>query len=140
MMLDPEFQQFVRRAVKHSAGGRGESGGSEQSSRPDAHRLFSQNLDRTVGAAMREGIAPDSPRAAEVVDRLLGGPGPERSAAVRARIGARLDAGVDGRLEHNRRLPAIMRGRQPPTPRTAAYTWLADAIDAGAGPRSAVRR
>jgi DNA-binding transcriptional MerR regulator len=78
MMLDPEFQQFARRAVEHSAGGRGESGGTGQSSRPDAHRLFSQNLDRTVGAAMREGIAPDSPRAAEVVDRLLGGPGPER--------------------------------------------------------------
>jgi DNA-binding transcriptional MerR regulator len=140
LLRDPEFQQFARRAVEHSAGGGGETGGPRPSSEPDAHRLFARKLDRTVGAALREGVAPDSPRAAEVVDRLLDTPGPERRAAVRARIRARLAAGIDGRLEHYRRLLAIMQGQQPPTPRAAAYTWLADAIDAGTAPESAAQR
>ena len=130
MMLDPQFQQFARRAVERSAAGRGEARGTERGPQPDPHSVFAQNLDRTVGAALREGIAPDSPAAAEVVDRLLDNRGPERRAAVRTRIRAQLDAGIDGRLERYRRLLAILQGRQPPTPRTAAWTWLADAIDA----------
>ena len=132
MVLDPEFQRFARRAVEQSAAARGRAEGTGQEPRPDSHRLFSENLDRTVGAALRDGVAPDSPRAAEVVDRLLGTPGPERRAAVLARVRTRLDAGVDGRLERYRRLLAVLQEQQPPTPREAAYTWLADALDAGA--------
>ena len=135
MMLDPQFQQFARRAVEHNASGLGGVSGT----RPDTHSVFAENLDRTVGAALRDGIAPDSPAAAEVVDRLLDNPGPERRAAVRTRIRAQLDAGIDGRLERYRRLLAILQGQQPPTPRTAAWTWLAEAIDAGAGPEAIER-
>ncbi|MEV5711583.1 hypothetical protein [Actinoallomurus sp. NPDC052274] len=113
------------------------TGGAGQSSQPDRHRLFAQNLDRTIGAAVREGVEPGSPRAAEVVDRLLGDPRPERRTAVRDRLRARLDAGIDERLEHYRRLLAMMQGRQPSFPRAALYAWLADALDAGADPRPA---
>ncbi len=135
MTRDPEFQRVARRAVEQSAGASGAGANPEL----DRHRLFAQNLDRTVGAAMREGVAPDSPRAAEVVDRLLGDPGPERRTAVRDRLRAQLDAGIDGRLERYRRLLAIMHGRQPASPRAALYAWLADAIDAGAAPQPAER-
>lgn len=136
---DPEFQRVARRAMERSGGGvgGGAGGGAGQNGEPDRHRMFAQNLDRTVGAAMREGVEPDSPRAAEVVDRLLGNPGPERRTAVRDRLRAQLDAGIDGRLEHYRRLLAIMQGQQPPSPRAPLYAWLADAIDAGADPRPA---
>ena len=116
--------------MERSAAGRGEADGTGRDSQPDPHSVFARSLDRTVGAALREGIAPDSPAAAEVVDRLLDHPGPERRAAVRARIRAQLDAGIDGRLERYRRLLAILQDQQPPTPRTAAWSWLADAIDA----------
>ncbi|WP_042381493.1 hypothetical protein [Streptacidiphilus melanogenes] len=64
-----------------------------------------------------------------MVDRLLDDPGPERRAAVRARLRAQLDAGVDDRLERYRRLLAVMQGQQPPTSRVAAYTWLAEALE-----------
>ncbi|MGW0581078.1 helix-turn-helix domain-containing protein [Streptomyces sp. NPDC002920] len=132
MMQDPVFQQMTRRAMEQSTGGHPETSGTGQNSEPARHRLFAQNLDRTIGAAMREGVEPDSPRAAEVVDRLLGDPGPERRTAVRDRLRAHLDAGIDERLEHYRRLLAVMHGQQPPSPRAALYAWLADAIDAGA--------
>lgn len=135
MVQDPEFEQVVRRAMEQSTSGQAKAGGAGQSSESDRHRMFAENLDRTIGAAMREGVEPDSPRAAEVVDRLLGYPGSERRTAVRDRLRARLDAGIDERLEHYRRLLAIMHGQQPPSPRAALYAWLADAIDAGAGPQ-----
>ena len=130
MLQDPEFQQVARRAVEQSSGGQASTGAAGQRPEPDRHGLFAQNLDRTIGAAMRAGIEPDSPRAAEVVDRLFGNPVPERRAAVRDRLRAHLDAGVDDRLERYRRLLAVMQGQQPPSPRAALYAWLADAIDA----------
>lgn len=135
MVRDPQFQQVARRAMEQSTGGRAKTAGAGANPEPDRHGLFAQNLERTVGAAMREGVEPDSPRAAEVVGLLLGDPGPERRTAVRDRLRARLEAGIDDRLEHYRRLLAIMHGRQPAPPRAALYAWLADAIDAGAGPR-----
>jgi DNA-binding transcriptional MerR regulator len=120
MTRDREFQQAARRALESSL--------DTQHTEPDRHRLFAQSLDGTVGAALRDGLAPDAPGAAEVVDRLLDHPGPERRAAVRARLRAQLDAGVDDRLERYRRLLAIIQGQQPPMSRAAAYTWLAEAL------------
>ncbi|MEV6007108.1 MerR family transcriptional regulator [Streptomyces sp. NPDC051976] len=140
MVRDPRFQQMARRAMEQSTGGRAKGGGAGPSAGPDRHRLFAENLDRTIGAAMREGVAPDSPRAAGVVDRLLGDPLPERRTAVRNRLRAQLDAGIDDRLDRYRRLLAIMHGQEPPSPRAALYAWLADAIDAGAAPQPAVPR
>ena len=107
LVSDPDFQQLARRAVEQSATGSTAPGPGPQ---PDRHRRFAENLERTVGAALREGIAPNAPQAAAVVDRLLGGDsGPERRAAVRARVGGLLEAGFDGRLERYRQLLEIGR-------------------------------
>jgi hypothetical protein len=38
---------------------------------------------------------------------------------------------VDGRLERYRRLLAVLLDQQPPTPRAAAFSWLAAALEAG---------
>ncbi|SEG93214.1 DNA-binding transcriptional regulator, MerR family [Actinacidiphila yanglinensis] len=135
MVQDPQFQQLARRAMEQSISSPARAGGAGRHSEPDRHRRFAQNLDRTIGSAMREGIAPDSPLAAEVVDRLLGDSGPERRTAVRNRLRAHLDAGIDERLERYRRLLAVMHGQTPQSPRAALYTWLADAIDAGSDPQ-----
>ncbi|MFC1401744.1 MULTISPECIES: MerR family transcriptional regulator [Streptacidiphilus] len=143
LVSDPGFQQLARRAVQQSAVTRGtdpEPGpgtGPGTGPQPDRHSRFAESLERTVGAALREGVAPDSPRAAAVVDRLLGaGSGPERRAAVRARVGGVLEAGLDGRLERYRQLLAVLQDQQPPTSRAAVYTWLVEALDsAEAAPR-----
>ncbi|WP_042417403.1 MerR family transcriptional regulator [Streptacidiphilus anmyonensis] len=123
MTQDPAFQQFARTALESSLDA------DARNTEPDRHRLFAQSLDATVGAALRDGLAPDAPGAAEVVDRLLDNPAPEHRAAVRARLRAQLDAGVDDRLERYRRLLAVMQGTQPPLSRTVAYTWLAAALE-----------
>ena len=135
LVSDPDFQQLARRAVERSTTGSTDPGPGSGPD-PDRHRRFAESLDRTVGVALREGIAPDSPQAAAVVDGLLGDGRPERRAAVRARVGALLDAGIDGRLERYRRLLAVLQDQQQPTPRAAAYTWLVDALDAAAAPRN----
>ena len=122
LMLDPEFQQVARRSLTHSK--------PVPEGAPDPGRAFAERLDRTVGVALREGVPPGSPGAAAIVNQLLGGPGPERRAAARTRLRARLDAGIDGRLENYRRLLAVLQDQQPPTPRAAAYAWLAAALDA----------
>ncbi|MFC1440944.1 MerR family transcriptional regulator [Streptacidiphilus sp. N1-10] len=140
LVSDPGFQQLTRRAVQQSATTRTEAepgARREAGPQPDRHSRFAENLERTVGAALREGVAPDSPRAAAVVDHLLGaGSGPERRAAVRARVGGVLEAGLDGRLERYRQLLAVLQDQQPPTSRAAVYTWLVEALDsAEAAPR-----
>ncbi|SEN34992.1 helix-turn-helix domain-containing protein [Actinacidiphila rubida] len=149
LLADPEFERLARRAAEHSepgpGGGATPVSGAAPGREPDPHRRFAVNLDRTVGAALRAGVAPHSPQATEVVDRLLGHPGPERRSVVRGRVRARLDAGIDDRLERYRGLLAVMHGQEPPVSRVAAYTWLADALDAdadgdGAAPQPAGRR
>ncbi|MBC3839853.1 MerR family transcriptional regulator [Streptacidiphilus sp. 4-A2] len=131
LVQDPEFQQVARRAVARSTGTRPVGAATAQSQGPDRHEQFALNLDRTIGAALREGLPPDSLAAAEVVARLLGDATPERRTALRDRLRSHLDAGPDERLEHYRRLLAIMHGQPPKNPRTALYTWLATALDAG---------
>ncbi|MEY9872541.1 DNA-binding transcriptional MerR regulator [Streptacidiphilus sp. MAP12-33] len=121
MTRDPEFEQLARAALAASL--------DADHAGADRHRLFAENLDATVGAALRAGLAPDAPEAAEILDRLLGHPDPTRRAAVRTRLRSQLDAGVDDRLERYRRLLAVTQGGQPPTSRVAAYTWLATALE-----------
>ena len=124
LMLDPGFRQVVRRALTQSR--------PVQEGRPDPSRVFADKLDRTVGVALREGTPPDAPAAAAIVDRLLDNPDARTRASARSRLRARLDAGIDGRLENYRRLLAVLQDQQPPTPRAAAFAWLAAALDAEA--------
>ncbi len=118
LMQDQEFRRLARRAV-------------ERSSEPDRHRFFSQNLDRTVGAAMREGVEPDSrgrrpssTSCSTAPARIVAGPSATGSGP--AGRGPRRPPGA---------LPAPAGGHAgpaAPSTRSALYAWLADAIDAGA--------
>jgi len=60
LMLDPEFQQVVRRALTRSK--------PVPEGAPDPGRAFAERLDRTVGVALREGVPPESPGAAAIVN------------------------------------------------------------------------
>jgi hypothetical protein len=69
--------------------------------------------------------APDSPEAAEVVDRLLAGADATRRAAVRERLAA----GLDSQSERYHRLLAVINGEQPRPSHGSDLEWLMTAID-----------
>jgi hypothetical protein len=77
-----------------------------------------------VGQARQRGIAPDSPEAAEVVDRLVAGADPAR----RDYILERLSAGLDSQAERYRQLLAIINGQSPRPSPVPDFEWLITAI------------
>ncbi|WP_181782080.1 helix-turn-helix domain-containing protein [Pseudonocardia pini] len=77
-----------------------------------------------AGAALREGIDPASPQAAEVVERIVG-PLP---VAERAELAATIATFTDRRVERYWTLLGILNG-WPPAPRNAAaFEWFAQAL------------
>jgi hypothetical protein len=78
-----------------------------------------------VGEARKRGIAPDSPEAGQVVDRLLDG----ADAARRTYVRDRLEAGLDSQSERYHHLLAVINERQPHPSRTPDLEWLIAAID-----------
>ncbi|WP_395106170.1 hypothetical protein [Actinomadura sp. SCN-SB] len=75
-----------------------------------------------VGPAREAGVAPGSPQAAEVVDRLLG-PSADREAVLE-----RLEASSAPAMERYWRLLAIVAGKPVPPSRSADFAWLAEAL------------
>jgi hypothetical protein len=73
-----------------------------------------------VGEARERGIAPDSPEAAQVIDRLLAGADPGR----REYILERLSAGTDSQADRYRQLLAIINGQPPPPSPVPDFEWL----------------
>lgn len=67
----------------------------------------------------------ESPEAAEVVDKLLGG----ADAARRAYIRERLAAGVDSQSDRYHQLLAVINGQPPRPARAPDLEWLIAAID-----------
>lgn len=122
LVSDPEFRRRMRRMVEYHAEGRAEGGPSRD---PGAYQWFTRKVTGLVGDARQRGIAPDSPEAAQIVDRLLGGADAARRAAVRDR----LTAGLDSRSERYHRLLAIVSGEQPPPSQSADLEWLVAALD-----------
>lgn len=78
-----------------------------------------------VGQARQRGIAPDSPEAAHVVNRLLDG----ADAARRAYIRQRVQAGADSQSDRYHQLLAVINGQQARPSRTPDLQWLITAID-----------
>ncbi|CAM5460390.1 DNA-binding transcriptional MerR regulator OS=Streptomyces griseomycini OX=66895 GN=FHS37_007045 PE=4 SV=1 [Streptomyces griseomycini] len=79
LIQDPEFRATMRRMIEFNAADRG----------PDvpagSSLWFMSRLVRLAGDALREGVAPDSPRAAGVLRALIGDADP---AAVLERLAA----------------------------------------------------
>ncbi|MDP4508157.1 MerR family transcriptional regulator [Nonomuraea turcica] len=116
LLADPDFQESLRTMSE------------DFWARPredlDAWRRTSAALLDEVGAALTAGIAPDSPEAAPVLERVL---------ELAGQSGEEMLRGFD---EHDPRserlweLVAIVRGMEQPWPQTAAYRWIEQALRA----------
>ncbi|MFI1312732.1 MerR family transcriptional regulator [Streptomyces albidoflavus] len=135
---DPDFRAHLRDLCQEAASGTGTPGVP----RPD----LTATVRKVVAPALATGLAPDSPRAGEILTALLTrcapllGGGPE---ADRAReLTARLERYADPRRERYVRLLAVVNGWPPPSSTRPALTWATEALRARRGqepvsPRSA---
>lgn len=120
LVQDPGFRQRMRTMAEAAAAGRPQEGpGSE----PGAFMWFAKKVSGIVGAARKLGIAPEDPKAAEVLERLLG-------PVDRAQVLARLEAGAHAQTERYRHLLAVLHGEPVPPSHTDDYAWLAAALRA----------
>ncbi|MBV1957689.1 MerR family transcriptional regulator [Streptomyces albidoflavus] len=126
---DPDFRAHLRDLCQEAASGTGTPGVP----RPD----LTATVREAVAPAVATGLAPDSPRAGEILTALLtrcapllgGGPETER---VRE-LTARLERYADPRRERYVRLLAMVNGWPPPSSTRPALTWAAEALRARRG-------
>ncbi len=120
LMQDPDFRVRMREVIEFNARGRG----------PDtsegASLGFAGRVVEAVGRAREQGIAPDAPEAAAVLDDLLGDQ--DRVAALE-----RLEAGSWTEAARYRELASIIRGREPKPPHTGEFGWVVAALRAHLG-------
>ncbi|MEU0595148.1 MerR family transcriptional regulator [Streptomyces ardesiacus] len=118
LIQDPEFRRAMRRSAEFNAADRG----------PDVPTgsWFMSRLVQLAGDALREGVAPDSPRAAGILHALIGDADP-------AVVRERLTAGANVRLARYRELSAIVNGHEPPPAHEEEFGWVVAALDARAG-------
>ncbi|WP_433455470.1 MerR family transcriptional regulator [Streptomyces sp. CA-142005] len=119
---DADFRQRMRKIVEYHAESRAQGGPAAQ---PGGYQRFTRQMVSLVEEARERGIAPDSPEAAQVVDRLLEGADAARLAYVRER----LRAGLDSQSERYHRLLAVINGEQPRPTHAGNLEWLLTAID-----------
>jgi DNA-binding transcriptional MerR regulator len=125
LVSDPGFRQRMRTMVRYNAESRAQPGPARDT---DAYMRFSEKLTLLVGEARERAIAPDSPRAAEVVDKLLAGADPAR----REYVLERLSAGVDSQADRYRQLLAVINGQPPRPSHVPDFEWLITAMRAHA--------
>ncbi|MEU0061759.1 MerR family transcriptional regulator [Streptomyces albidoflavus] len=126
---DPDFRAHLRDLCQEAASGTGTPGVP----RPD----LTATVREAVAPAVATGLAPDSPRAGEILTALLtrcapllgGGPETDR---VRE-LTARLERYADPRRERYVRLLAVVNGWPPPSSTRPALTWAAEALRARRG-------
>ncbi|MGW4374140.1 MerR family transcriptional regulator [Streptomyces albidoflavus] len=134
---DPDFRAHLRELGQEIAPGTGTPG--------VPRRDLAATVRDTVAPALAMGLAPDSPRAGEVLTALLARCAPlldgGEADGVRE-LAARLERYADPRRERYLRLLAVVNGWPPPSSPRPALTWAAEALRARHGqeavsPRSA---
>jgi DNA-binding transcriptional MerR regulator len=122
LVQDPGFRQRMRKMAEYHAGSRAPGGPAPEGATPPG---FTQKMATLVGQARQEGVAPDSPEAAQVVDRLLDGADPARRAYVRERLGT----GLDSQSDRYHELLGVINGQQARPSRAPDLQWLITALD-----------
>jgi len=117
LVADPGCRRRVREMALAGAAGGGEGGPG----------LDPQAVLEQAGAALAEGVAPDSARAREIVDRLTG---PGLTPDDRARLADRIETFTDRRVERYWRLLGVLSGAPPFPSAVPAYEWLIAALRA----------
>lgn len=120
---DPGFRQRMRTMVRYNAESRAKGGAAGETG---AYQYFPKKVSMLAGQARERGIAPDSPEAAEVVDRLLA----DADEARRAYVLERLEAGIDSQSERYHQLLAVINGEQPRPSHVPDFEWLIAALRA----------
>jgi DNA-binding transcriptional MerR regulator len=122
LVQDPSFRQRMRKMAEYHAG-RSDAGGPDPE--PGMPQGFAQKVFALVGQARQRGVAPESPAAAQVVEKLLDGVDTARRAYVRER----LEAGLGSQSDRYHELLAVINGQQARPSRAADLEWLIAAID-----------
>ncbi|MFC7895248.1 MerR family transcriptional regulator [Streptomyces sp. NPDC057381] len=120
LVQDPGFRATMRRMIESNAADRGADAPTSSS------LWFVSRLVRLAGDALREGVAPDSPRAADILRALIGDADP---AVVRERLTSMTSA----RLVRYRELSATVNGVEPPSAYEEQVGWVVAALGARTG-------
>ncbi|MFC8202015.1 MerR family transcriptional regulator [Streptomyces sp. NPDC057298] len=117
LMRNPDFRRRMRRTVEFNAADRG-------TEVPAGTSLwFMSRLVQLAGEALEQGVAPESPRAEEVLDGLLG-------TADRAAVLERMESATHVELARFRELTALVRGTGPLPAHTEEFAWVVAALRA----------
>jgi len=120
MLQDPDFRAEMRKVAEFNAADRGHD-------TPAGTSLwFSRRLVQLGAQARERGIAPDSPKAAEVLRDLLGDSDP-------ALVLDRLRSHATNRVARYRELLAAVKGRGPEASYREEFSWVVAALEARAG-------
>ncbi|MFH8452017.1 MerR family transcriptional regulator [Streptomyces fungicidicus] len=117
LIQDPGFRATMRRMIEVNAADRGPDVPSGSS------LWFMSRLVRLAAQAVREGVAPDSARAAGVLRELLGDADPSF-------VLERLSAATNVRVARYRELSALVNGVEPPSSHEAEFGWVVAALRA----------
>ncbi|MGP4045166.1 helix-turn-helix domain-containing protein [Streptomyces sp. 2A115] len=120
LMRDPEFRARMRKAIEFNVRGRGPDTPEGDS------RWFAKRLVELVGRAREQGIDPDAPEAAAVLDELLGDQD-------RTEVLERLEVASWTEAVRYRELAAIIRGQGPRPAHTEEFGWVVAALRAQPG-------
>lgn len=113
MIQDPDFRARMRTMLELNVPGRPAG----------AAIWFTGHVVEIVQEAREEGVQPDGPDSAGVLDRLF--PGADRGAVLRC-----LEAGLAADAERFRQLLRLVRGHEPLPSRAENLDWLARALRA----------
>ncbi|MFE6050161.1 MerR family transcriptional regulator [Kitasatospora sp. NPDC056446] len=128
LVQDPDFRAAVRKMAKQQARDR------EDGDRSGLHHALTDTVASTVRAALADGVAPDSPAAGPVLDRLTAAYaetfGRPDDTALRRWLLARLETAEDPRATRYWQLLATVNGWPVPESLTEVFRWFTGALRA----------
>jgi len=122
LVSDTDFQQRVRQMAL--AGAAGAAGAAESPPPYDPAQVTEQ-----AGAALRDGVTPDSAQGRAVLDRIID---PAMPAEERTRLADQMETFTDRRVERYWQLIGVLNGRPPFPSAVPAWEWLIAALRASA--------
>lgn len=128
LVADPDFRQRVREMAIAGTGANAHATNTDATMHSHGAPPYDPAavLDQ-VRTAMAEGIAPESARGQEVLDRLID---PNLSADDRVRLADQVEQFTDRRVERYWQLLGVINGTPPFEPSVPAFEWFITALRA----------
>ncbi|WP_422774131.1 MerR family transcriptional regulator [Plantactinospora sp. WMMC1484] len=118
LVYDPDFGQRVREMAAAGARSAGQAGPPPY----DPQVVLAQ-----AGAAVADGITPDSAEGRAILDRIVD---PEMSADERVRLADQVETFTDARVERYWQLLGVLNDRPPFPPQVPTFEWFLAALRA----------